>query len=294
MKYLVIFAAVLVCAQAVQLPYIVQTNSLESSEEEYRVVLPAKGQRPISLPGIGVINQPVAQAVKVKVPRFVTPEVKQQIITQALVARGISLQDLGTKPLDAGATSATPAAAKDVVRQLRQAQVGGGVVVVSGNVAPVKVPLVPAVAGVPAVPVVSGGAAVVPKSAGVPAATGVSVGSGVAVGSVVPGVSAVPVPGVPVVPVPVVPGVSAVPVPGKPVVPGVPVVPAVPGVPVGSVNPVAPVVPVAPDAPAVQGGAVVPNSPVVPAVPKVPVVPAVSTATKAPIAVLTPALAKSN
>ncbi|XP_054734680.1 uncharacterized protein LOC129242143 [Anastrepha obliqua] len=89
MKSFVIFAAALVCVQAVQLPVIVSRSS-ESSEEEYSVLLPAKGQRPVSLPGVGVVNQPVLEAVKVKVPTYASPETKQQLITQALAARGHS------------------------------------------------------------------------------------------------------------------------------------------------------------------------------------------------------------
>ncbi|XP_053956265.1 uncharacterized protein LOC128861912 [Anastrepha ludens] len=89
MKSFVIFAAALVCVQAVHLPVIVSRSS-ESSEEEYSVLLPAKGQRPVSLPGVGVVNQPVLEAVKVKVPTYASPETKQQLITQALAARGHS------------------------------------------------------------------------------------------------------------------------------------------------------------------------------------------------------------
>lgn len=77
------------CVHAVHLPYIVSSDS-KSSEEEYRILLPAKGQQQplISLPGVGVITQPVVQAVKVKVPRDEKPEVKQQIIQEELAERG--------------------------------------------------------------------------------------------------------------------------------------------------------------------------------------------------------------
>ncbi|XP_011178932.1 uncharacterized protein LOC105209948 [Zeugodacus cucurbitae] len=101
MKFFILFAAALACAHAVHLPYII-SNSFESSEEEYRVLLPAKGQ---SLPGVGVINQPVVQAVKVKVPRYVSPDIKQQIIRQSLAARGYGGQIL-TAASGAGAPQA--------------------------------------------------------------------------------------------------------------------------------------------------------------------------------------------
>ncbi|XP_011178994.1 uncharacterized protein LOC105209979 [Zeugodacus cucurbitae] len=111
MKYLVIFVAAFVCVQAVQLPYITVTGSLESSEEEYKILLPATGQQSLNLPGVGVVSRPVVQAVKVKVPRFVTPEIKQQIIAQTLAARGINLQNLGAQTPPLGAVKTAPAAA---------------------------------------------------------------------------------------------------------------------------------------------------------------------------------------
>ncbi|XP_039966123.1 uncharacterized protein LOC120778405 [Bactrocera tryoni] len=123
MKYLVIFAAAFVCIQAAILPQITLTGSLESSEEEYSILLPAKN--PLNLPGVGVINQPVVQAVKVKVPRYVTPEIKQQIITQTLAARGINLQSLSTQPKP---TAAVPRQQRQVAAKGATASSGAAVV----------------------------------------------------------------------------------------------------------------------------------------------------------------------
>ncbi|XP_053956444.1 uncharacterized protein LOC128862062 [Anastrepha ludens] len=136
MKFLVIFAAALLCVQAVQLPYLIysepDTSSLDSSEEtnnplpstssqrppglpginvinrpdssesnedEYRILLPTNGERLASLPGIGVVNQPVFQAVKVKVPRYGNALIRQHLLAQALAARGINPQYLSPQPL---------------------------------------------------------------------------------------------------------------------------------------------------------------------------------------------------
>ncbi|XP_018803155.1 PREDICTED: uncharacterized protein LOC108977750 [Bactrocera latifrons] len=74
MKFLVIFAVALACAHAVHLPYIVSSPN-DSSEEEYRVIVPVKGEADV-------------ESVKVKVPRLLTADVKQQIIKQTLTARG--------------------------------------------------------------------------------------------------------------------------------------------------------------------------------------------------------------
>lgn len=100
--------AAFVCVQALNLPTITLTGSLESSEEEYSILLPAAGQ--LSLPGVGVVNQPVVQAVEVKVPRFVSPEIKQQIIAQTLLARGINLQSLVAKTTPVAADKAVQTA----------------------------------------------------------------------------------------------------------------------------------------------------------------------------------------
>ncbi|XP_018803168.1 PREDICTED: uncharacterized protein LOC108977759 [Bactrocera latifrons] len=171
MKYLVIFAAACVCVQAAILPQITLTGSLESSEEEYSILLPAKN--PLNLPGVGVINQPVVQAVKVKVPRYVTPEIKQQIITQTLAARGINLQSLGTqpKPTDAvprpqrqvaakGATASSVAAAVDSLTVAVNPVEGGKETTLPITpdvpaVLAVDRQAVPQVSTLPAVPVVS-------------------------------------------------------------------------------------------------------------------------------------------
>ncbi|XP_039966124.1 uncharacterized protein LOC126762832 [Bactrocera neohumeralis] len=75
MKFLVIFAVALACAHAVNLPYIISSPN-DSSEEEYRVIVPVKGETDD------------VDSVKVKVPRLLTPDVKQQIIKQTLAARG--------------------------------------------------------------------------------------------------------------------------------------------------------------------------------------------------------------
>ncbi|XP_036327353.1 uncharacterized protein LOC118739958 [Rhagoletis pomonella] len=125
MKLLLIFAAAIACAQALQLQYIVQgsgesseeeyslvlpssgkaayavldkpkddDSDEESSEKEYRLLLPADGQHQPSLSGV-----PIFQTVKVKVPRHGDSSIKQQLFAQALAARGISLQNLGVDPL---------------------------------------------------------------------------------------------------------------------------------------------------------------------------------------------------
>ncbi|XP_029405189.2 uncharacterized protein LOC115065982 [Bactrocera dorsalis] len=74
MKFLVLFFVALACAHAVNLPYIISRPN-DSSEEEYRVIVPIKGETDVD-------------SVKVKVPRLLTPDVKQQIIKQTLAARG--------------------------------------------------------------------------------------------------------------------------------------------------------------------------------------------------------------
>ncbi|XP_011179027.1 uncharacterized protein LOC105210010 [Zeugodacus cucurbitae] len=124
MKYLVIFIAAFVCVQAHHLPYITVSGSWESSEEEYSIHLPATGQRPLSLPGVGIISRPLLQAVKVKVPRFVSPEIKQQIITQTLAARGISLQSLAAQTPTVGVANVAQTA-NELPRQQRQVATKG-------------------------------------------------------------------------------------------------------------------------------------------------------------------------
>ncbi|XP_017472929.1 PREDICTED: uncharacterized protein LOC108363911 isoform X2 [Rhagoletis zephyria] len=125
MKLLLIFAAAIACAHALQLQYIVQ-GSGESSEEEYSLVLPSSGKPAFAvldkpkeedsdeessekeyrllLPTVGqhqpsLSGVPIFQTVKVKVPRHGDSSIKQQLFAQALAARGISLQDLGVDPL---------------------------------------------------------------------------------------------------------------------------------------------------------------------------------------------------
>lgn len=66
--------------------------------------MPAKGQTTLNLAGVGVVNPPVVEAVKVKVPRLLSPDVKQQIIKQTLRARGY-----GSILTDASATVAQKA-----------------------------------------------------------------------------------------------------------------------------------------------------------------------------------------
>nr|XP_014088460.1 uncharacterized protein LOC106616364 [Bactrocera oleae] len=173
MKYLVIFAAAFVCVQAVKLPQITLTGSLESSEEEYSILLPATGQTPLNLPGVGVINQPVLQAVKVKVPRYVSPEIKQQIIAQTLAARGIDLQSLGAqaKPVDAvprqqrqlaakGSTAGSGVAGVDTLTvSVNPVETGKETTVPITSEVPSVVPIdreaLPKVSTLPVVPVVS-------------------------------------------------------------------------------------------------------------------------------------------
>lgn len=104
-----VLSTALACAHAVHLPYII-SNSPESSEEEYRVLLPAKGQTPLNLPGVGVINQQVVQAVEVKVPRHLSADVKRQIIRQTLAARGYGGQ------ISAGASATVAPKAGSLVR----------------------------------------------------------------------------------------------------------------------------------------------------------------------------------
>ncbi|XP_039966122.1 uncharacterized protein LOC120778404 [Bactrocera tryoni] len=107
MKFLVLFAATLLCVQAYHIPYGFYDASSESSEEEYQVLVTANNQPPLSLPGVGVYNQPILQAVKVKVPRYVSPELKQQIIAQTLAARGLTLH---TQPPQGGLNNVAPTA----------------------------------------------------------------------------------------------------------------------------------------------------------------------------------------
>ncbi|XP_017474025.1 PREDICTED: uncharacterized protein LOC108364731 [Rhagoletis zephyria] len=84
MNTFMIFATAFIC---VQIQYLVAASS-ESSEEEYRVILPGE-IRLLGLAGVGVVSQPALQAVKVKVPRYAKPLTKQLLISQALSARGI-------------------------------------------------------------------------------------------------------------------------------------------------------------------------------------------------------------
>nr|XP_014088458.1 uncharacterized protein LOC106616363 [Bactrocera oleae] len=120
MKFLVLFAASLLCVQAYNIPYGFYDDSSESSEEEYSVLVTANNQPPLSLPGVGIYNQPILQAVKVKVPRYLSPEIKQQIITQTIAARGLTLQDFAAAPsLQGGLNNVAPTSGL-FVRQQRQ------------------------------------------------------------------------------------------------------------------------------------------------------------------------------
>lgn len=73
------------------------------------LVSSALGQRPLSLPGVGIYNQPILQAVKVKVPRYLTPDIKKLYIAQYLAARGLTLQDFAAQPAEGGLSNVAPA-----------------------------------------------------------------------------------------------------------------------------------------------------------------------------------------
>ncbi|XP_011200305.2 uncharacterized protein LOC105224034 [Bactrocera dorsalis] len=132
MKLLVLFAATLLCVQAYHIPYGLYDASFESSEEEYQVLVKANNQPPLSLPGVGVYNQPILQAVKVKVPRYVSPELKQQIITQTLAARGLTLH---TQPPQGALNNVAPTADVRPQREVpaTTAAANKGAAVVSGT-----------------------------------------------------------------------------------------------------------------------------------------------------------------
>uniref|UniRef100_A0A034WPW4 Uncharacterized protein n=1 Tax=Bactrocera dorsalis TaxID=27457 RepID=A0A034WPW4_BACDO len=133
MKFLVLFAATLLCVQAYHIPYGLYDASFESSEEEYQLLVKANNQPPLSLPGVGVYNQPILQAVKVKVPRYISPELKQQIITQTLAARGLTLH---TQPPQGGLNNVASTADVRPQREVpATAAVNKGAAVVSGPVA---------------------------------------------------------------------------------------------------------------------------------------------------------------
>ncbi|XP_012155735.1 uncharacterized protein LOC105664684 [Ceratitis capitata] len=106
---LVFFTTTVICAYAYSLPYTLYGSSA-SSEEEYQVLVSsALGQRPLSLPGVGIYNQPILQAVKVKVPRYLTPDIKKLYIAQYLAARGLTLQDFAAQPAEGGLSNVAPA-----------------------------------------------------------------------------------------------------------------------------------------------------------------------------------------
>ncbi|XP_017474016.1 PREDICTED: uncharacterized protein PB18E9.04c-like isoform X2 [Rhagoletis zephyria] len=99
MNSLVILATGLLCFLAVRVPYVAG----DSSEEEYHVLLPPSDKGLLSL--IGISSQPVIQAVKVKVPRYADPALKQQIIEQYLDARGLTPKVLAAAHNAAPATN---------------------------------------------------------------------------------------------------------------------------------------------------------------------------------------------
>lgn len=156
------YLSALLCIQAYHIPSEYYYGSSESSEEEYRVLVTANNQPPLNLAGVGVYNQPILQAVKVKVPRYLSPEIKQQIINQTLAARGLSLQDFSAvQPLQGGLCNTAPSAGV-LLRQQQQLPALGakGVSVetltVANNVATAAGLSVPVLPEVPKVPVVPG------------------------------------------------------------------------------------------------------------------------------------------
>ncbi|XP_011179015.1 uncharacterized protein LOC105209999 [Zeugodacus cucurbitae] len=157
MKFLVLLAAILLCVQAYHIPYGFYDGSSESSEEEYRVLVTSNNQPPLSLPGVGVYSQPILQAVKVKVPRFVSPELKQQIITQTLAARGLTLHT--PPPQQSGTVNVAPTAGLFVRQQralplatVETGDVADNVVITGEEKVSPIVPIAPAGLSTPVVP----------------------------------------------------------------------------------------------------------------------------------------------
>ncbi|XP_067647978.1 uncharacterized protein [Eurosta solidaginis] len=146
MKLLVIFASAILCAQAIQVPYTIIGDSYESSEEEYRIYIPNRDQRTFAPFGVGGVQQPIIEAVKIKVPRYASPEVKKLLLTQALAARGLTLQDFA--PRDVGSVTHSPVTVARGQRQIVSTVNTLAVVSATGSTTTTPVPAVVGLLGV--------------------------------------------------------------------------------------------------------------------------------------------------